>query len=132
MVVTNSNPVLDFTYSLHCSSFLGLPYRILIIYLVKPKKGTTMETTGKVLQRKTHDGMQHLFQQSSKPKKRGTRNPHTSPARNPVPNIGSSSGRTLGSSSLRGASFFRRSCRLCRKGLRTGCVWMEKALDPKP
>ena len=27
------------TYSLHCSSFLGLPYRILIIYLVKPKKG---------------------------------------------------------------------------------------------
>ena len=26
------------TYSLHCSSFLGLPYRILIIYLVKPKK----------------------------------------------------------------------------------------------
>ena len=35
------------TYSLHCSSFLGLPYRILIIYLVKPKKGTTMETIGK-------------------------------------------------------------------------------------
>ena len=34
------------TYSLHCSSFLGLPYRILIIYLVKPKKGTTMETIG--------------------------------------------------------------------------------------
>ena len=26
------------TYSLHCSSFWGLPYRILIIYLVKPKK----------------------------------------------------------------------------------------------
>ena len=26
--------------------FLGLPYRILIIYLVKPKKGTTMETIG--------------------------------------------------------------------------------------
>ena len=34
------------TYSLHCSSFLGLPYRILIMYLVKPKKGTTMETIG--------------------------------------------------------------------------------------
>ena len=38
----------DSTYSLHCSSFLGLPYRILNIYLVKPKKGTTMETTGRV------------------------------------------------------------------------------------
>ena len=25
------------TCSLHCSSVLGLPYRILIIYLVKPK-----------------------------------------------------------------------------------------------
>ena len=35
------------TYSLHCSSFLGLPYRILIIFLVKPKKGTAMETIGK-------------------------------------------------------------------------------------
>ena len=35
------------TYSLHCSSFLGLPYRILLIYLVKPKKGTTMETIGR-------------------------------------------------------------------------------------
>ena len=35
------------TYSLHCSSFLGLPYRILIIYLVKPEKGTSMETIGK-------------------------------------------------------------------------------------
>ena len=34
------------TYSLHCSSFLGLPYRILVIYLVKPKKGTRMETIG--------------------------------------------------------------------------------------
>ena len=34
------------TCSLHCSSFLGLPYRILIIYLVKPEKGTTMETIG--------------------------------------------------------------------------------------
>ena len=33
---------------LHCSSFLGLPYRILIIYLVKPKKGTTMETIGRL------------------------------------------------------------------------------------
>ena len=36
-----------FTYSLHYSSFLGLPYRILNIILVKPKKGTTMETIGK-------------------------------------------------------------------------------------
>ena len=34
------------TYSLHCSSFLGLPFRILNIELVKPKKGTTMETIG--------------------------------------------------------------------------------------
>ena len=34
------------TQRLHCSSFLGVPYRILIIYLVKPKKGTTMETIG--------------------------------------------------------------------------------------
>ena len=34
-------------YSLHCSSFLGLLFRILNIKLVKPKKkGTTMETTG--------------------------------------------------------------------------------------
>ena len=33
-------------WSLHCSSFLGLPYRILIIYLLQPKKGTTMETIG--------------------------------------------------------------------------------------
>ena len=38
--------VFGITYSLHCSSFLGLPYRILLIYLVKPKKGTTMETIG--------------------------------------------------------------------------------------
>ena len=36
------------TYSLHCSSLLGLPCRSLIIYLVKPKKGTTMETIGRV------------------------------------------------------------------------------------
>ena len=35
------------TYSLHCSSFLGLPFRILNIELVKPKKGTTMETIGR-------------------------------------------------------------------------------------
>ena len=40
---------LQATYSLHCSSFLGSPFRILIIYLVKPKKGTTMETIGKAL-----------------------------------------------------------------------------------
>ena len=31
-------------YSLHGSSFLGLPFRILNIELVKPTKGTTMET----------------------------------------------------------------------------------------
>ena len=37
---------LESACSLHCSSVLGLPYRILIIYLVKPKKGTTMETIG--------------------------------------------------------------------------------------
>ena len=37
-------PELGDTYGLHCSSFLGLPYEILSIYLVKPKKGTTMET----------------------------------------------------------------------------------------
>ena len=37
----------DSTYSLHCSSFLGLPFRILNIELVKPKKGTTMETIGR-------------------------------------------------------------------------------------
>ena len=34
------------TCSLHCSSFFGLPFRILNIELVKPKKGTTMETIG--------------------------------------------------------------------------------------
>ena len=38
---------LTITYTLHCSSFLGLPVRILSIKLVKPKKGTTMETIGK-------------------------------------------------------------------------------------
>ena len=37
------------TYSLHCSSFLGLPFRFLSIELVKPKEGTTMETVGRVL-----------------------------------------------------------------------------------
>ena len=36
------------TYSLHCTSFLGLPFGILNIELVKPQKGTTMETRGKV------------------------------------------------------------------------------------
>ena len=35
-------------YSLHCSSFFGLPFRILNIDLVKPKKGTTMETIYRV------------------------------------------------------------------------------------
>ena len=34
------------TYSLHCSSFLGLPFRILNTKVVKPKEGTTMETLG--------------------------------------------------------------------------------------
>ena len=34
------------TYSLHCSSLLGLPFRTLNTALVKPKKGTTMETIG--------------------------------------------------------------------------------------
>ena len=34
------------TYSLHCSSLFGLPYGILTIKMVKPKKGTTMETIG--------------------------------------------------------------------------------------
>ena len=39
-------PTFKYTYSLHCSSFSGLPFRILNIELVKPKKGTTMETIG--------------------------------------------------------------------------------------
>ena len=38
---------IELTSSLHCSSFLGLPFRILNIELVKPKKGTTMETIGR-------------------------------------------------------------------------------------
>ena len=38
---------LPIVYSLHCSSFLGLPFRILNTKLVKPKKGTTMETIGR-------------------------------------------------------------------------------------
>ena len=37
------------TCSLHCSSFWGLPFKILHIGLVKPKKGTTMETIGRFL-----------------------------------------------------------------------------------
>ena len=37
------------TYSLLGSSFLGLPFGILNIDLVKPKKGTTMETIGRTL-----------------------------------------------------------------------------------
>ena len=36
------------TCSLHCSSFLGLPFGILNIELVKPTKGTTMETIGMI------------------------------------------------------------------------------------
>ena len=37
------------TYSLHCSSFFGIPCRILKIYLANQKKELqlTMETTGK-------------------------------------------------------------------------------------
>ena len=35
------------TYSLHCSSFLGLSFWILNTKLVKPKKGTAMETIGR-------------------------------------------------------------------------------------
>ena len=38
---------LGLTSSLHCSSFLGVPFKILNIELVKPKKGTTMETIGR-------------------------------------------------------------------------------------
>ena len=37
-----------FTYSLHCSSFLGLPFRIPNLELVKPKT-PTMETIGRGL-----------------------------------------------------------------------------------
>ena len=37
---------LGFTYSLHGSSFLGQPFRILNVDLVRPK-GTTMETIGR-------------------------------------------------------------------------------------
>ena len=37
-----------FTYGLHCSSFLGLPFRILNVKMVKPRKGTTMETIGRI------------------------------------------------------------------------------------
>ena len=36
-----------FTYSPHCGSFLGLPFRILNIELLNQKKGTTMETIGR-------------------------------------------------------------------------------------
>ena len=43
-------PGFRITYSLHCSSFLGLPFGILNIKMVKPKKGTTMETLGRTLQ----------------------------------------------------------------------------------
>ena len=35
-------------YSLHRSSFLGLPFGFLNLKLVKPKKGTTMETVGRI------------------------------------------------------------------------------------
>ena len=39
------------TYSLHCSSFFGLPFGILNIELVQPKtkQGTTMKTIGRPL-----------------------------------------------------------------------------------
>ena len=40
--------VVGHTYILHCSSFLGLPFRIFNIDLVKPKKGTARETIGKL------------------------------------------------------------------------------------
>ena len=40
-------PTLRLTCSLHCSYFFGLPFRILDMELVKPKKGTTMETIGR-------------------------------------------------------------------------------------
>ena len=39
------------TYGLHCSSFLGLLFGILNIELVKPKKGTTMDTKGRIRSR---------------------------------------------------------------------------------
>ena len=42
------------TYSLHCSFCLGLPFRILDPKLVKPKKGTTMETIGAMCHTKTY------------------------------------------------------------------------------
>ena len=35
-------------YSILCTSFSGLPYRILIIKLLGPKEGTTLETVGRV------------------------------------------------------------------------------------
>ena len=51
ILLPQATPILSavvcYTYSLHCSSFLGLPCRILIIDLVKPKIGTTMETRGR-------------------------------------------------------------------------------------
>ena len=40
-------PKRSLTYSLHCSSFWGLPFRLLNTKMVKPQKGTTMETVGK-------------------------------------------------------------------------------------
>ena len=46
----------SFTYSLHCSSFWGLPFRIPNLELVKPKKGTTMETIRRP--RSLHQGPQ--------------------------------------------------------------------------
>ena len=42
-------PITVPTYSLHCSSFFGLPFRTLNIELVKPNKGTTMENIGRTL-----------------------------------------------------------------------------------
>ena len=40
---------LEVTSSLHSSSFVGLLLRFLNITLVEPKKGTTMESVGRVL-----------------------------------------------------------------------------------
>ena len=55
LLARNRTRNLVLTYSLHCSSFWGgylvLPHRMLIIYLVEPKKGTTMETIGRFLLR---------------------------------------------------------------------------------
>ena len=40
--------VLGFTHSIHGSSMFGLPYRALNLKMVKPQKGSTMQTVGRV------------------------------------------------------------------------------------